>query len=108
MQIRELWRRKKSLKCCVSYQLERKKAPIRMLEIAEKRAENSLKRTKRRVEMNKEWQKRFPFMVNYQCKIKKMSSFINSPSGVLGLSNPLLLASTSLILSIICIVFIPL
>lgn len=43
----------------------------------------------------------------FQWRMKKISSFISSPAGVFGLSRPLLLASISLILEIICITFIP-
>lgn len=41
----------------------------------------------------------------FQCKIKKISSFTRSLVSVFGLSMPLLLASISLILDIICRVF---
>ena len=47
------------------------------------------------------------FQASVQCKMKKTSSFMSSPMSVFGLSSPLLLASVSLILAIICKTFTP-
>lgn len=44
----------------------------------------------------------------YQCKMKKITSFIKSPAPVLTLFKPLLFASTSLIFAMISIVFLAL
>lgn len=49
----------------------------------------------------------FPFPHPFQWKIKKSNSFIRSPAVVFTLSSPLLLASTSLHFSMICITFLP-
>lgn len=76
-----------------------KKVPLKSTNFRENRTKNG--------DFRRKTKKMRLWMEKNQCRMKKMSSFISSPASVFGFSIPLLFASISLSLEIICIVFMP-